>query len=191
MKLIREKMPEHIGIILDGNGRWAKKRGLSRSVGHKMGYLTLKKRIQDAFDLGIKVISLYAFSTENWKRPQEEIDGLYKIVNEFFEKDSLNLMENGARLQLMGDYSVFPQEIVDNANKLIEQTKDNEKHILNIGVNYGGQDELVVAVNKCIKDGKEEITKEDISNNLYTSNLPPLDFVIRTSGEQRLSNFNR
>lgn len=189
MKLDKEKLPVHIAYIIDGNGRWAKRRGLPRSAGHKVGFETLKRTINDTFDLGIKVISIYAFSTENWNRPQEEIDGIFKLVEKLFENDDLNLKEKGVRLQIMGDYSVFPENIVKNCDKLIEDTKDNDKFVLNLGVNYGGKDELVRGVNNLIKEGKTEVTKEDIDNSLYTANLPPLDFCIRTSGEQRISNF--
>ena len=189
MKLIKEKMPQHIAFIIDGNGRWAKRRGLPRSAGHKVGFETLKKTINNVYDLGIKAMSVYAFSTENWNRPKEEIDGIIALVKTIFDDDLLNLKERGIKFQIMGDYSVFPEDLVEECTKLIEDTKDNDKMILNLGINYGGKDELVRGINNLIKEGKTEITKEDIDSSLYTANMPPLDFCVRTSGEQRLSNF--
>lgn len=189
MKLIKEKMPQHIAFIIDGNGRWAKRRGLPRSAGHKVGFETLKKTINNVYDLGIKAMSVYAFSTENWNRPKEEIDGIIALVKTIFEGDLLNLKERGIKFQIMGDYSVFPEDLVEQCSKLIEDTKDNDKMILNLGINYGGKDELIRGINSLISEGKTEITKEDIDSSLYTANMPPLDFCIRTSGEQRISNF--
>lgn len=189
MKLIKEKLPVHVGFIIDGNGRWAKRRGLPRSAGHKVGFEVLKRRIYDTFDLGVKYISIYAFSTENWNRPKEELDGLFSLFDRLFDEDVLNMKERGIKLQIMGDYSAFPENLVKNCEKLLEETKDNDKFVLNLGINYGGKDELVRGVNKLIKEGKTEVTKEDIESSLYTANLPPLDFCVRTSGEQRISNF--
>lgn len=189
MELIKEKLPNHIAYIIDGNGRWAKKRGLPRSVGHKFGFETLRKIIYETFDLGIKVISVYGFSTENWNRPKEELDGLFKLFEKLFEDDILNMKERGIKLQIMGDYTAFPDNLVANCEKMLEETKENENFILNLGINYGGKDELVRGINNLISAGKTEVTKEDIESSLYTANLPPLDFCIRTSGEQRISNF--
>ena len=189
MKLIKEKLPTHIAFIIDGNGRWAKKRGLPRSAGHKVGFETLKKMVFETFDLGIKALSIYGFSTENWNRPQEELDYLFEIFSQLFDNDILKLNEKGIRLQIMGDYTAFPEKVVKNVEKLLEETKNNDKFILNLGINYGGKDELVRGINNLIAQGKTEVTKEDIDSSLYTANLPPLDFCIRTSGEQRISNF--
>ena len=189
MKIIKEKLPIHIAYIIDGNGRWAKKRGLSRSAGHKVGFETLKKMIYETFDLGIKVISIYGFSTENWNRPQEELDYLFEIFSQLFDDDILKLNERGVRLQVMGDYTAFPEKVVNNVEKMLEKTKNNDEFVLNLGINYGGKDELVRGINNLIAEGKTSITKEDIDSSLYTANLPPLDFCIRTSGEQRISNF--
>ena len=189
MKLIKEKLPVHIGYIIDGNGRWAKKRGLPRSAGHKVGFETLKTIIHDTFDLGIKVISIYAFSTENWNRPKEEVDGLIKLFDTIADADVFRLKERGVRFQIMGDYTKFPENMVKSCEKLIEETKDNTEFVLNLGINYGGKDELIRGINNLIKEGVTEVTKEDIDRSLYTANLPPLDFCIRTSGEQRISNF--
>lgn len=189
MKLDSNKMPVHIGLIIDGNGRWAKRRGLPRSFGHKMGFETLKKRIFDAFDLGVKVLSVYGFSTENWNRPQPELDCLFDIFGGFFQEEIAKFNERGVRVQIMGDYHKFPEKVVENCDLLIKSTENNENFVLNLGLNYGGKDELVRGINLLIDSGKKEITKEDVDSCLYTSNLPPLDFLIRTSGEQRISNF--
>lgn len=191
MKLILEKMPKHIGFIMDGNGRWARLRGLPRNVGHKAGAEALKKIVFDAFDLGIQIISVYGFSTENWNRPKEELDGLTDIFNTYLRYDEWidTLNERGVRVQIMGYYTAFPEKVVTACDKLIEDTKNNDKFTLNIGINYSGRDEIVRGVNKLISEGKTELTVDDIDNSLYTANLPPLDFCIRTSGEQRISNF--
>ena len=189
MKLIPERLPKHIAYIIDGNGRWAKRRGLPRSAGHKVGFNTLQKMIYETFDMGIQVLSIYGFSTENWNRPQEELDGLFDLFSQLFEDDIVKLNEKGVRIQIMGDYTKFPEKVVANCERLIDATKDNDKFVLNLGINYGGKDELVRGINNLIASGKTEITKEDIDSSLYTANLPALDFCIRTSGEHRISNF--
>lgn len=189
MKLIKEKLPKHIAYIIDGNGRWAKRRGLPRSAGHKVGFETLKKIIYETFELGINVISIYGFSTENWNRPKEELDYLFEIFSQLFDDDILKFNEKGVRVQIMGDYTAFPEKVAQNVEKMVEKTKNNDKFVLNLGINYGGKDELVRGINNLIAEGKTEVTKEDIDSCLYTANLPPLDFCIRTSGEQRISNF--
>ena len=189
MKLVAEKMPVHIAYIIDGNGRWAKRRGLPRSAGHVVGFETLRKMIYETFEIGIKVLSIYGFSTENWNRPQEELDGLFSLFGRLLDDDIAKMNEKGIRVQVMGDYSAFPEAVVKNLDNLIESTKDNDKFVLNLGLNYGSRDEIVRGVNNLIASGKTEITKDDITASLYTGNLPPLDFCIRTSGEQRVSNF--
>lgn len=189
MKLDVNNIPTHVGFIIDGNGRWAKKRGLPRSFGHKMGFETLKKRIYDTFDLGVKVISIYGFSTENWNRPQPELDCLFDIFGGFFQDEIDKFNERGVRVRIMGDYHKFPEKVVENCDLLISSTAQNDKHVLNLGLNYGGKDELVRAINTMLKEGKSEIKKEEVDDYLYTKDLPPLDFLIRTSGEQRISNF--
>ncbi len=183
------KMPIHIAFIIDGNGRWAKKRGLQRSVGHKAGFNRLKKVIRRCFELGIKYVSIYAFSTENWNRPKAEIDGLINIFKKYFDSKSFIANYPDTKVNIMGDYSVFPQDLVDTADDLVARTKQNDKFILNIGVNYGGKDELVRAVNNIIADGLTKVDRNVIDRYLYTAGQPEPDFIIRTSGEQRLSNF--
>jgi len=179
----------HIGFIMDGNGRWAKKRLMPRSYGHKEGVKNVLEIVEYAFDLGIKTVSLYAFSTENWSRPKEEIDLLFDLIRKYF-KDNINkLLKEGVRLQIMGDISNLPADIFDDFSKSLERTKNNDKHILNIGINYGGRVEIVRAVNNIIGDGVKNITEEIFRKYLYTADISDPDLIIRTSGESRLSNF--
>lgn len=185
-----KKIPKHIAFIIDGNGRWAIKRGLDRSLGHRAGMDTLKKVLNKAFDVGIDVISVYIFSTENWNRPQKEVDYLIELFREFFKTDYYTEIQDNVKLSIMGDYTKFPKDIADEIEKNLERSKTlNSTKTLNIGMNYGGQDEIVRAVNNILKDNVKNITKETFNSYLYTAHLPPLDFVVRTSGEQRLSNF--
>lgn len=182
------KIPIHIGFIIDGNGRWAKARGLTRTVGHKYGFNNLKKILKEAFNLGIKHISVYAFSTENWNRPQTEIDYIFNLLQEWFKSNGLSDFPE-TRINIMGDISRLPDTLKNSIIDITERTKNEDKKFLNIGINYGGRDEILMAVNKLLKSNKQEITKEDISNNLYTKGQPDPDFIIRTSGEKRVSNF--
>ncbi len=184
-----KKLPKHIGFIVDGNGRWAKKRGMPRSFGHKVGLETLKQNIFSSFKLGIQVVSIFGFSTENWNRPQEELDGLFELFTNFLKSGGFDFDTMGIRLNVMGDYTKFPKNLADEIERTLERTKHYTNFVLNLGINYGGQDELVRAVNKLIKQGKTAVTKQDIEDNLYTAGLPKPDLVIRTSGEYRISNF--
>lgn len=183
------KLPKHVGIIIDGNGRWAKKRGLPRTVGHDAGFDNLTKILRHAFELNIDTLSVFCFSTENWNRPQKEVDHLMEIFRKAFDKDFDELLGSDTRLYISGDYTRFPSDIVEKIENLLEKTKDNTSHKLNICINYGSHDEILRAVNNIIKDGVKEVNKEIFNSYLYTAELPPLDFIIRTSGEQRLSNF--
>ena len=185
-----KKLPRHMGFIIDGNGRWAKERGLTRSMGHKAGFNTLEKIIKECFfNYGIESISIYCFSTENWNRPKKEVDYLRSIFRKMLKSDFL-VKYPEVRLNIMGDYAKFGEDIAVNAKELIEATNKREnKYTLNLGINYSGQDELVYAVNNIISEGITEVTREVIENHLYTAGQPLLDLVVRTSGEQRLSNF--
>ncbi len=186
---------QHVALIMDGNGRWAKQRGLPRYEGHKEGC----KRIIEIFDAikkhDIKVMTLYAFSTENWNRPKDEIRRLFHYLKVFFDENIDGFMRDNVRVQVMGDISRLPeatQKVVKNA---LKKTKDNDRFVFNIALNYGSKQELVKAtkeISKEVKDGNldiNDINEETISNHLYTSNLPDVDLMIRTSGEQRLSNY--
>lgn len=187
--LDENKMPNHIAFIIDGNGRWAKKRGLSRSMGHKVGFNTLLKMVQEVRALGIKYMSVYCFSVDNWNRPQDEVDYLLQLFREILNPKKYKKYKDGARINIMGDMSKFPLDIQENAKKAVADSQNNTDLVLNLGLNYGGREEIVYAVNKLLAEGKTVITKEDISNNIYTAGQPDPDFIIRTSGELRLSNW--
>ena len=184
----KTNLPMHIGIIMDGNGRWAKKRRMPRNIGHRAGAEVLKKITTYADEIGIKAITAYTFSTENWKRPQAEIDGIMALLREYLLDYKKNLGDKNAVIKVIGDRSVLDEDIIELMAKTEEFTKNNTGVVLCLAINYGGQDEIVRAVNKLVADG-EEITAENIGKNLYTSDLPPVDLIIRPSGEKRLSNF--
>ena len=184
----KTNLPMHMGIIMDGNGRWAKKRRMPRNVGHRAGAEVLKKITTYADEIGIKAITAYTFSTENWKRPQAEIDGIMALLREYLLDYKKNLGDKNAVIRVIGDRSVLDEDIIELMAKTEEFTKNNTGVVLCLAINYGGQDEIVRAVNKLVADG-EEINAENIGKNLYTSDLPPVDLIIRPSGEKRLSNF--
>jgi len=187
-------IPNHIGIIMDGNGRWATKRGLSRSAGHLEGSKTSKKLIEYGFNKGIKVISIFAFSTENFKRSKEEIDYLMNLFVLMFKTNFNIFIENGIKIVFSGKKMGLPSKVIKSIESLESRTKDNTRGILNICLNYGGQDEIVDVVKTISSKVKsneidiESIDKELINKYLY-NDLPPIDLLIRTSGEYRISNF--
>ncbi len=183
------KIPNHVAIILDGNGRWATRRGLPRTIGHKAGIEAVKRTVDGASELGIKVLSFFAFSTENWKRDKSEIDAIFEILRNYLKENEEEYLSKNLKLVTMGDISKLPEDIYKKFEELKEKTKSNTGMIVNIGLNYGGRDELVRAYNALLKQGKEVTSEEEIKKYLYTSSLPDPDFIIRTSGEQRLSNF--
>lgn len=190
MKQELQKLPNHIAFIIDGNGRWAKKRGLPRSMGHDAGMKTLNMIIKECFyTYGISSVSIYAFSTENWNRPKSEVDFLINLFRKYVKTKEFTKRFPEVRLNIMGDYSKFPDDLVKNASQTMDQTKNNIKYTLNLGINYSGQDELVYAVNNIINEGITNIDRQTIEDHLYTKGQSKLDFVVRTSGEQRLSNF--
>ena len=198
MKLIdKELLPSHIGFIMDGNGRWATRRRLPRKFGHKRGAEVLENIVDYSFKIGIPCVSIFAFSTENWKRPQEEIDYIFGLLRDFIktfnEKDSqIQSQEIDARnikIRVMGATSRLPKDLVDEISKIEKQTQDCDGGVLNIALNYGGRDDIVYACNNLIKQNKKIVTEQDLSNSLYSAGLPDLDFVIRTAGDIRLSNF--
>lgn len=194
-KINKENLPKHIAIIMDGNGRWAKKRFLPRNFGHQEGMERVIEIVGASADLGIEYLSLYAFSTENWKRPMEEIDGLMKILVHFIKKELNKLHKNNIKIQIMGDINKLPNLAKSEVIRAVEKTSNNTKMILNIGLNYGGRDEIIFGVKEILKDiemGKielQELNTENFSNYLYTKNQPDPDLLIRPSGELRLSNF--
>jgi len=188
-------IPKHIGIIMDGNGRWAKKRGLPRSAGHRMGAKTLEQITRDAGHLGVRYLTVYAFSTENWKRPADEVEALMKLLSEYLDDYKRLIGDEDIRVRIIGSYDGLDEEIIDKIKNIEEQTKNNSAITLNIALNYGGRDELVFAARKIaeqVKNGSlvpEDITEKLISENIYTNYMPDPDFIIRPSGEYRLSNF--
>ena len=196
MKEITLNKPiEHVAIIMDGNGRWAKERGLPRTKGHKEAFDRIIEIFDYCADYDIKVLSLYAFSTENWKRPKSEISFLFKYLEIFFKREIGRIMKDGTRIVISGDISKLPEKTRKTTEKAVEMTKNNKGIVLNICLNYGGKEELTRAarlIAKEVKEGKlniEDITEEVMENHLYTAGLPNVDLMIRTSGEIRTSNF--
>ncbi len=188
------KLPIHVGIIMDGNGRWAKKRGFSRSIGHKMGAQNLKKLLKHIYKKNIKIVSIYAFSTENFKRDKKEVEYLMDLSIKFFTDELKTFMKENIKVLFSGRRDNLRFDVVQAMNELEENTKNNNNGILNICFNYGGRLEIIDAIKKIVmKVNDNDITIDDINENLVSENmyqdLPPLDFVIRTSGELRISNF--
>ena len=188
MKLDNIKIPCHVGIIMDGNGRWAKERGLNRSKGHEAGYKTLKTTAKYILDSGVKVLSVFAFSTENFNRPKEEVDFLMNLFIKGFKKDSAFFNKENIKVVFSGRKEPLKKDVIEAMEYLSESTKNNTKGILNICLNYGGRSEIVDAVNHIIKDNLKEVDEEVINSYLYNK-LPDIDLLIRTSGEVRISNF--
>ncbi|EOD00611.1 isoprenyl transferase [Caldisalinibacter kiritimatiensis] len=188
-------LPKHIAIIMDGNGRWAKKRFMHRSAGHKAGVETVKEIVKAAGDIGIEYLTLYAFSTENWYRPKEEVDFLMKLLVDYLRKELNVLHENNVRINVIGNLDKLPEIPRQEVYKAIEKTKGNTKLKLNIALNYGGRSEIITAVKECINDVKNNIIdihsidEELFKKYLYTKDQPDPDLLIRPGGEYRVSNF--
>ena len=190
----RMRVPNHIAIILDGNGRWAKKRGMPRSYGHVKGCENLEDICEVAKELGVKYLTVYAFSTENWKRSKEEVDGLMKLFRNYLKKCNKISQKNNMRVKVIGDVSAFDPDIQESIAKLENFSKDFTELHFQIALNYGSRDEITRAVNRMLEDqkaGKLEtpVEEETISNYLDTAGIPDPDLMIRTSGELRLSNY--
>ncbi|MEG1433474.1 MULTISPECIES: isoprenyl transferase [Eubacterium] len=190
-KIDMGNIPAHVAIIMDGNGRWAKRKLRPRLFGHNAGMKALHTTVKTASDLGVKVLTVYAFSTENWKRSPEEVDGLMKIAVEYFIKEIAELHENHVQVRMIGDMSRVPADVQKAAADACGLTAENEGLILNVALNYGGRDEILRAVKAIMAEGipPEEVTEACISNHLYTAGLPDPDIILRTGGEKRLSNF--
>lgn len=188
-------IPEHVAIILDGNGRWAKKRGLPRSMGHKEGCVTVEKTVKDAADLGIKYLTVYGFSTENWKRTIEEVGALMQLFRVYLVRLLKVANANNVRVKMIGERERFDQDIIEGISKLVEQTKSNTGMTFVIAINYGSRDEIVRATRKIMRDVidkkiiPEHMTEEVFASYLDTEGIPDPDLLIRTSGELRLSNY--
>ena len=182
------KIPSHIGIIMDGNGRWATQKGKERSYGHKFGSQNVEKIAEHAFKRGVKTLSLYAFSTENWERPKEEVDKLMHLLSSYFKKSTKKAKKNKIRMRVMGDISALSSDLQEVINNCINETSEFTEHTLNIAINYGARQEIVKAVKGILEKG-QEVNVENISSNLYTASYGEPDLIIRTGGELRLSNF--
>ena len=183
------KIPEHIAIIMDGNGRWAKKKGRKRSYGHKSGAQTLEKIAEVFYYAGVKYMTVYAFSTENWKRPTEEIDFLMGLMRQYLKESIKNAKKNNMRVRVLGRREDFDEDIQESMNNLEEASKDYTGLNLQLAINYGGRDEIIRAMKKFIASGDEHLTEETFSKYLDTADIPDPELMIRTSGEQRTSNY--
>lgn len=190
-----KKLPQHLAIIMDGNGRWAKERGLPRSAGHREGVKAVKRVISNCINLNIPILTIFAFSTENWKRPKNEVLYLLKLFNKALNKEKENFIKNNIRINFLGRIKDLPDSLIKQMNEIAEITSNNNKLILNIAINYGGRAEIVDAINSIISMVYEkkikigDITENTIRDNLYTHGLPDPDLLIRTAGEMRTSNF--
>lgn len=190
-----ERVPSHVAIIMDGNGRWAQGKNLPRMAGHNAGMQTIKEIVKASSSLGVKHLTVYAFSTENWKRSAEEVSGIFKLIVIYIEKELRELHENNVKVKVLGDYSRLPKDAVKSLDRSLETTKNNTGLQFNIALNYGGRDEILKAVKAVAADVEaglihaDDITEEMITDRLYTAGIPDPDLIIRTSGEMRLSNY--
>jgi undecaprenyl diphosphate synthase len=193
--LKQELLPRHVAVIMDGNGRWAKRQGLPRIVGHKAGVNALKELLHCCKDWGIKALTAYAFSTENWKRPQEEVEFLMTLFQRVLRQELREMVEENVQIQFVGDLSALPKALQREISRSMAETKDNRSIILTIATNYGGRQEILQAcqaIAQKVKEGllkPEEISEEVFESHLYTAGIGDPDLLIRTSGEMRLSNF--
>jgi undecaprenyl diphosphate synthase len=188
---IPQRIPKHVAIILDGNGRWAKARGLPRLAGHKAGTENLRTIISACVEFGIQYLTIYAFSTENWGRPDDEVQGLMQIIESVIDKELSELHANGVQLRHIGQLDRLSPSLQKKVLQAIELTKNNQRLVMNIAFNYGGRDEILCVIRHIIEDGisPEQVTEELVNSYLFTSGSPDPDLIIRTSGEMRLSNF--
>ena len=186
-----DKIPRHVAMIMDGNGRWALSRGLPRIAGHKAGTENLRRVIRSTVEFGIKYLTIYAFSTENWGRPPEEVRGLMNILEDVIDRELNELNKEGVQLRHIGRLERLAPTLQEKVLDAVDMTKHNDRLILNIAFNYGGRDEIVQAIQKMMKDGvkPDAVSDELVSQYLYTAGVPDPDLIIRTSGELRVSNF--
>ena len=193
--LIPEKLPKHLAIIMDGNGRWAKQKGFLRTIGHENGATAVKRTVEQCARLGIPYLTLYAFSTENWNRPKFEVDMLMKLLVKALRKEIKSLHENNIRLNAIGNLDLLPASVRKELTEVLEKTKNNTRLTLSLALSYGSRNELLEATKELCNKVKNNIISSDaidesvINKHLYTHNLPDVDLLIRTSGEQRISNF--
>jgi undecaprenyl diphosphate synthase len=186
-----QPVPYHVGIIMDGNGRWAQRRGLPRMAGHRAGTENIRRTLTACVEFGVKMLTIYAFSTENWKRPEDEVKGLMTIFAQVIDRELNELHRQGVQLRHVGRLEGISDSLKAKVHRAIDLTKNNERIILNVAFNYGGRAEIVDAVRSIIRAGipADEVTEEIISHYLYTADCPDPDLIIRTSGEFRTSNF--
>lgn len=195
------RLPQHVAIIMDGNGRWAKGKKLPRLLGHNAGMEAMKKIVIAASDLGIKYLTVYAFSTENWRRSTEEVSGIFKLIVKYVNSELRELVQNNVHINIIGEYGMLPTESVEKIDEMLASTAENNGLVFNIALNYGGRDEIIRAVNEILAERAGEgaleraslVTEQELSAHLFTGALhhdvPDPDLIIRTSGEERLSNF--
>ena len=195
MEIDNKNIPKHIAVIMDGNGRWAKKKGENRLFGHQNGVKALKKLIEESARLNISYLTLFAFSTENWKRPKKEISTIMRLIVLVLKKELKTMMDNKIKLETIGDLEKLPENVKSNLIKTVNKTKNNNKLTLTVAINYGGKEDISNAFKLLLEKVKNNIISPKkideliINNHLYTRNLPDVDLLIRTSGEQRISNF--
>ena len=195
MEIDHKNIPKHIAVIMDGNGRWAKKKGENRLFGHQNGVKALKKLIEESARLNISYLTLFAFSTENWKRPKKEISTIMRLIVLVLKKELKTMMDNKIKLETIGDLEKLPENVKSNLIKTVNKTKNNNKLTLTVAINYGGKEDISNAFKLLLEKVKNNIISPKkideliINNHLYTRNLPDVDLLIRTSGEQRISNF--
>ena len=182
------KAPRHIAFIMDGNGRWAGQRGLPREQGHRFGVKAFENVLKCCERRGVDVVTVYAFSTENWKRPQKEVDSIMKLLDEYLDECERELLKNDVRFIFLGSKAPFSPSIRQKMERIEERSRGNRR-IVNMALNYGGRDEIVYAANRLLESGKRRITEEDLSASLYTAESPELDMIVRTGGDLRISNF--
>lgn len=179
---------QHIAFIMDGNGRWAERRGMPRRYGHRYGAEAFRRIVRYCGDIGIKYVTVYAFSTENWGRPEKEVNSIMKLLDTYLDECEKSMKEYNIRMRFIGDLSRLAPDLREKAQRISESTADNQLNLI-IALNYGGRDELVHAVNSLIDKGASKVTAEDISSEIYTAGIPDPDLIVRTAGEMRLSNF--
>ncbi len=184
-------VPTHVAIIMDGNGRWAQRRGLPRLAGHRAGTDNIKRVLEAAVEYEVKVLTIYAFSTENWRRPLDEVRGLMSILRQVIDREVENLHRNGVRIRHLGSLERLDDNLCERIGRAIELTKDNDRIILNVALNYGGRAEIIQAVQRMVREGvpAEGLTEESLSQHLDTAGIPDPDLIVRTGGDMRLSNF--
>lgn len=189
------KLPQHIAIIMDGNGRWAQNHTLGRIIGHQKGVEAVQRTVRLCREIGIKYLTLYAFSVENWSRPDQEVKALMKILREYLRSELDEMLQNGIRLTTIGDIAALQEPVRNLLQETMDRTSGNRDMVLNLALSYGGQDEILQAVRRILKDAQEgrldpaSISKASFANYLYTAGMPDPDLLIRTSGEYRISNF--